>query len=73
VRQLCLILLLVGSMISSGCYAIVEVNVNYHNAIPSMILPRAIGLAALFVIIGVGVALTTDDKDRRGAASQLQA
>jgi hypothetical protein len=48
-------------MISSGCYAIVEVNVNYHNAILSMILPGAIGLAALFVIIGVGVALTTDD------------
>ena len=67
-RQLCLILLLACSMISSGCYAIVEVNVNYHNAILSMILPGVIGLAAILVIIGVAVALTTDDKDRRGAA-----
>lgn len=55
-------------MISSGCYAIVEVNVNYRNAILSMILPGTIALAAAFVVIGVVVALTTDDKDRRGAA-----
>ena len=55
-------------MTSSGCYAIVEVNVNYHNAILSTILPGAIALAAIFVVIGVVVALTTDDKDRRGAA-----
>jgi hypothetical protein len=33
-----------------------------------MILPGVIGLAAILVIIGVAVALTTDDKDRRGAA-----
>jgi hypothetical protein len=33
-----------------------------------MILPWAIGLAAIFVVIGVAVALTTNDKDRRGAA-----
>ena len=67
-RQLCLLVLFVGAMISSGCYAIVEVNVNYRNAVLSMILPWAIVLAAIFVVIGVAVALTTNDKDRRGAA-----
>lgn len=67
-KQFCLMALLVCSTLSSGCYAIVDANPNYRSAILSMILPWAIVLAVLFVAIGVWVALTTNDKDRRGAA-----
>jgi hypothetical protein len=68
-KQFRLAALLLGLMASSGCYLVTQGRPDTANNVAVQgILPAAIGLAVIFVIIGVVVALQTDDKERRGAA-----
>lgn len=68
-KQFRLAALLLCSVISSGCYAVVQGNpANLNNPAVHVALPAAIALAVIFVAIGVAVALQTENSDRRKAA-----
>lgn len=68
-KQFRLAALLLCSTASSGCYLVMQGRPDAANNVAvHSILPMSIGLAVIFVIIGVVVALQTEDKERRGAA-----
>ena len=68
-KQFRLAALLLCSTGSSGCYAISQGNATLvNNSAIQIIVPLGFVLAVAFVVIGVAVALTTEDKERRGAA-----
>jgi len=69
VKQLYLVAVLLCSMVSSGCYAVTQGRPDSANNVAvQVVLPVAAGLAVLFVIIGVAVALQTENNERRTAA-----
>jgi hypothetical protein len=68
-KQFRLAALLLCSTASSGCYLVTQGRPDTANNVAvQLILPAAIGLAVIFVIIGVVVALQTENKERKDAA-----
>ncbi|MDX6558869.1 MAG: hypothetical protein QOF72_1918 [Blastocatellia bacterium] len=68
-KQFRLAVLLLCSTVSSGCYAVMQGRPDtVNNNAVQVILPVAIGLAVVFVVIGVAVALQTENNERRNAA-----
>jgi uncharacterized SAM-binding protein YcdF (DUF218 family) len=68
-KQFRLAALLLCSTASSGCYLTTQGRPDTANNVAvQQILPAAIVLAVIFVIIGVSVALQTENKERKDAA-----